>query len=478
MNETHTVRALLDFEDSRDELLFERVPGTEALLWPLARWPIARALSAENLKVVPIPKRRPSRLRYIGQQLRRALPNSASSDRLRAPIEYLFIASGTTRSVAAGGYGNWLTDAFAKALGDTAAVIQDAPIDPFSPPAARPGNPRTWTFAPALDRITRAAKFAPMPEASAQQLSTVIQRMVDPFTALLSEELREQVVGQITRRAQRTAHADREFTALLERTRPRRIYMQTAAYGDRSSFIRIAHERGIEVSELQHGWIGASHSAYNFGDVMTDPRLSTSLPDTLLSFGEYWAEHLRFPGRIVPIGKPALEDAARSAVPYADREPRLLLVSSVYERDRLLAAGRAIRQALPPSWRVVLRPHPSESADAQTLFAEAIAAGVELDRESDVNVSISRSRAVVGMISTVLFEALPFDVHIGVIETDLAQHYSDSTVFPTRLTSEDTFRDYAQRIQNERPDGARTAERIWHPNPVEAFLAETGAGSP
>jgi len=475
MNDTATIRALLELEDAAPDELFERVPGTDAHFWPLARWPIAAALSSQNLNVTPVPARLPSGFEHLRLRIGRQLPNPYSSDKINHTIENLFIVSGTTKAPTRSRTGNWLTDDFAMSLEDRAMVVQDAPLTSLTKLSDRPVNRRTRTFDAALLRVRYGTQIEPLPQTVREQTERILKVVFDHLGSLLSESTRKDLTVKILRRLHRLPHAEREYIDLLDRTEPNRIFMQTAAYGDRSNFIRLAHERNISVVELQHGWIGASHSAYNFGAAMTDTVLTKDLPDTFYTFGEYWGKHLRFPGKVVPVGKPVLEKSARLAAPYHRRQKRLLLVSSVYERERLLASARSLRSALPPDWQIALRPHPSERANAAEFFADALAAGVVLDEASEVSTSIAASRAVVGMISTVLYEALPLGVHLGVIETELASQYSDNTLFPLRMNETSGFDEFVSLLtRDEAPDPA-TTEFVWTPNAVENFKRLTTA---
>lgn len=472
MNETPTVRALLDWEDSCPDLLFERVPGSDAYFWPLARWPIANALASANLNVTAHTSlaQQTSRLYYLKRMVREALPNPASSDHLREKVDHLFVVSGKTRTSAPKGVGNWLSDAFAVALGSRAAVVQDAGFDLLTPRSDRPANSRTWTWAPASARIRDAAKAHALSDSERDKVVTFLDQVYFHLKDLLPERLHDGITQEVLGWVSRLRHSDAEFNALLGRVNPRRVYMEDASYGHLSNFIRIAHERNIEVAELQHGWIGASHAAYNYGRAWFDSDLTSSLPDTLLTFGEHWGEELRFPGKLVPVGKPLLERAAESALPFEERQCRLLVVSSVYNRDQLVAAATSLRLLLPEHWEIALRPHPSERTDAEVLFASALSHGITIDQVLDVNASISASRAVVGMISTVLFEALALGVHIGVIETDLADFYANATIFPLRLDSEESYAGFARTLCSSEAPTAGNARSIWHDRPIERFL--------
>lgn len=471
MSKTRTVSALLAAEDSGSDVLFERLYGSNAFLWPIARWPIARALSQAEVKLELRAGKPATKAQILQRVARLALPNPASADKVPS-AEHLFMVSGTTHADARRGVGNWLSDDFAEALGGRAAVIQDAPFDILTPRAKRPANPRTWTYSQASARIWRAAQATPLSDVQRERATQALSGMFDLFGPLLSQDLRQRLVGQIIPLLELTPHAEAEFIALLDRAQPQTIYMQMAAYGDRSNLIRIAHDRGISVAELQHGWIGEAHAAYNFGRAFVDSEMASSLPDTLLTFGHYWGKDLSFPGRIVPVGKPPLEATSLSAPSYDSRQRRLLVISSEYETGKLIEAVTLLRQHLPDEWELVLRPHPAERADAEVLFEQALSHGAVLDPMVDLNASLSASRAVVGMTSTVLFEALPFNINVGVIETDLAKYYANAATFPNRLDDEASYSAFAKTIQRPPVTQQSEIDDMWHPNPVSTFLTE------
>ncbi len=473
MSDTVIIRALLDLEDSGFDLLFTKVPGTQAYLWPLARWPIANALASAQLKVVgPAgPSQTFVPFDYLRLVARELLPNPRSVDRLRAEVEHLFIVGGGTHTSAPLGIGNWLSDAFAQALGDQAAVVQEDVLDfHLTRRKSRPANPRTWTKDPVATRVGRAAKGHPLDASQRERVIGFLEAIFSRLGGLLEPSQHDGIIQEVLKRASRVRYDEVEFSSILDRLRPRRIYLEEAAYGHYAGYNRLAHERGIEVAELQHGWIGASHAAYNYGQAWFDSPLTSSLPDTLLTFGEFWSEELRIPARSVPVGKPLLEFSANGARGYLERQPRLLLVSSVYETEKLIAAGVLLKRLLPDFWEVALRPHPSERANTELIFADALSHGVTIDREVDVNVSISCSRAVVGIVSTVLFEALPFNVHIGVIETDLAEFYAGNNIFPERLDDEGSFSKFVNAICSVEAPPGESGRAIWQPKSVEGFL--------
>lgn len=472
MTETAGMRALLDLEDAAPDVLFEELPRTGAMLWPMARWPVSRAIAEADIgTTVPTYARAGLKQRAV-RATRRAIPNPHAGR--RAPrADHLFVVSGWTKTPTPAGYENWLTEDFATALGDDAIVVQDAFLDRLSRGQQRPVNPRTFSHAPALERVERAAARTPLPEADRARLEAALREVFRLVPHPVGDAARERAIADALGRAARAPFAEQEFVRLLERVQPRRIYMQTAAYGDRAAQVRAARQRGIEVSELQHGWIGSSHAAYNFGAAMQRSPLVDHLPDSLLTFGEHWGSGIRFPGRIVPVGKPALDRVRNNAPAYQDRDHRVLFVSSNYDHPTVEATVLALRDALPAPWRIVVRPHPVERSTIRTALPGLAGADrIEFDGIDDATGSLLASRAVVGFSSTMLFEALAYGCHVAVVESPLAEHYADDSVFPLRIGAGADVAAVARALRNApAPTEQRFADRVWLPGAVVNFLA-------
>lgn len=471
MAETPGMRALLDLEDGAPDVLRTVVPATGDAFWPLLRWPLTRVVAEADINTVVTPGRR-TRLQAVAGQIRTRMPSRHSSDARAVRAEHLFVVHGGTRIPGATGTTNWLVDDFAEALAGDASVIQDLAFDRWTSRAERPRLERTFTFAPALARVEYLTRVSPLSTADASHLGAAVDRVFDALPFEVPPPLRDRARGQALRRAARTPHIRAEFARLLERAQPRRIFMQTAAYGDRSPMIRLAHEAGIPVAELQHGWIGASHAAYNWGAIAKEPIIAAALPDTLLTFGEYWGENIRFPGRVVPIGKP--QTAAISPPPIRERPTDVLVVSSNFETEALVRVVNTVVDLLPETWSVVLRPHPAERHLAADRYSAALTTPrVRLDLDPDVNVSLGRTRGVIGFASTVLFEALPYASPIGVIASGLADHYAPRDVFPTRLDDAASIRRFIDAVISPAPTSEHaTGDLVWQPDPLAHFLQE------
>lgn len=471
MTETSGMRALLDLEDAAPAVLFETIPGLDVPIWPLARWPFSRAIAETDIgTALPVYQRPTARQRAL-IAARRMIPNRHST-RHAPKADHLFVVSGWTKVRGQGGYRNWLADDFCEALGKSSIVAQDAYLDALSGADQRPLNRSTYTYALANERIIRRTARRPLGPQDRARVERALRAIFDLVAFDVTDAGRERAIADALGRADRARHARDEFARLLDRVTPRRIYMQTAAYGNRAPEIALAHERGIEVAELQHGWIGSSHAAYNFGAAMREPAMVRCLPDTLLGYGEYWGRDIRFPGRFVPIGKPTLDRTTLNVLPWADRPRTVLFVSSNFEHDLVDRALLAVRDALPSDWSLVLRPHPVERATAAQRHAAVLAHdGIELGLSVDGGEALARSRAVIGFSSTMLFEALAYGCHTAVLESVLAEHYASADIFPTRIDRELTQVDVAVQGFLSPPTAVdRTlSDSVWRPDGTSAF---------
>lgn len=476
MSETAGMRALLDLEDSGADELRESVPGTDIPLWPLARWPVSRALAEADIGTTVPTYPTPPALHRLQASIRRALPNPHSSRRI-ARADHLFVVSGWTKSTGTTGFKNWLSDDFAESLGDDAVVLQDAPLDRLSRGQLRPANPRTWSFAGQLRAVTRDATSAPLSASAEKSLRDTLARIFSLLAHPTTEVGRQRAVDDVVGRAARAEFARRRFRSVLDRVRPRRIYMQTAAYGTRAPEILLARSLGVEVVELQHGWMGSSHAAYNVGAVMREGDLRRCLPQTVLGYGEFWGRDIRLPSEFVAVGKPTLDPARLQSPSWNSRPRRLLFVGSNFAPDVVEHVLLELADALPQDWSLVLRPHPVERRDASVRYARALRhPRIALDEIPDAELSLASSRAVVGFSSTMLFEALAFGCHVAVVESALADHYAAADIFPTRIAEDGSdASSCADRFTAAPDDADRTlTESVWKSDAVANFLRFAG----
>jgi len=476
MKMSESVASLIALEDAAPAALFETLPGTDIQLWPLLRWPVARSLAEVELHTAAV-RRKVSRFHTLERAATRAIPNRRASRRMRAPRDVLFLVNGGRFTTSPEGRVNPLVDGFASAVGSDGYVLQDAPIGAFASRSERPALASAFTFDDVAVEVEALAKFSPLDESQLRFLHSYVSTIYQELGASVPHKRQSETERQLRIRVARARHTVPRFDRIIDRVQPRLAIVETGAYGDRSPLIQSLKSRGTIVAECQHGWIGASHAAYNAGAAMKTPALARCLPDDLLTFGEFWSESVQFPGNTVAIGKPHLEAVASQARGKSANSTTVIVVSSVVERDEMTRFTLALRELLPSEWTVLYRPHPSERDTVDSLYPGLAAApNVGFDLERDVYDSVARAAAVFGLASTVLYEAVALGCRVFVKDSPLAALYVDSAIFGDPIRDDGELASVVRELHME--SAAQTSESrqalidsVWKPHAIANFSA-------
>lgn len=457
-------RALLHLEDESPDILFERLPGAEVPLWPTVRTEFMVAMQHHDFGSVSLPAAPATRVRTWAHIARSLFGSRWDSHGIREARAALYLVSGVTTYQAAGRTRNWLVGDYLDRYPSRSALLQWRPIGP-TPPAF----PLTRSLEPMVIRSGLRARFSRRSVDGAR-----VRVLVREFADRLDDRLTNQQVDAISSTAIYAAataqHQQEAFARVLDAVDPRLVVMEDASYGTRGALISTMKARGILVVEPQHGWIGPTHAAYNFGSAMSAPELSVTLPDELLTFGEYWSEGIRHPAPSTAIGKPHLETMATLAPRWSDRPREVLMVSSVTDPEAMTEFALALRRELPTDWLLRFRPHPSERPVVQNVYASMLAVpGIALDEVSDVYESLARARGIVGIASTVLFEALAMGCRVFVLDSAFADYYVGELFGPT-VSGASGAGGVARRLIESAPaQNTVSRDAIWKPGAVDNF---------
>jgi len=458
--------ALVALEDDAPDVLYEVMPGTDLPLWPQVRTSIAQATAAAELGAerVATPV---SRLRMAADLASGLAPWPRSADWLRRHRDTVFFVAGGSVSRGDHGLENELVDEFVD-VAPGSAVVQVRPV----PRGAR-RIPLTRDLESTLARADLARKFRPIPPGSLASALTAVRAMARALDFPLDADALASIESQAAARLASLPHRARALGAVVDRLSPMTAVVEDASYSSAALLVTLLKRRGAHVIEPQHGWIGPSHGEYNFGSAMASGPLGEALPDVLMTFGEFWGEGIRHPADVVVVGKPHLEVRRRAILPIDERPKRLVVVSSVVDAEGTEAFTLRVRAELPGDWEVVFRPHPMERATvAERYPGLATAEGVTFDSEGDIHDTLLSSRAVVGVASTVLYEALAFGCHVFARESAFAEYYL-GPFFGPLVASEADIRAMVTSVANGDVPGVEGAvlESIWKTGARENFAA-------
>eukprot|EP01041_Mallomonas_annulata_P033607 gene33607-56255_t len=99
----------------------------------------------------------------------------------------------------------------------------------------------------------------------------------------------------------------RKYRSAFERAGARLLLKEEACYGgaDNASAVIAARDLGMATAEYQHGAITFGHDAYNFAPaILESAAYRRTLPDYLLTYGQWWGEQVNAPVRKIAIGNP------------------------------------------------------------------------------------------------------------------------------------------------------------------------------
>lgn len=461
-------QSLIDLEDADPDVLHEHLPGSPVPFWRQIRSSMSFVFDELDHQVRHVPAPPPKRGETVRELTRAFMPVRSDSAFAREAADVVYFVDGGTVLRDGARLRNWLVDDFARATQPEPILLQWRRLS---------RNLDLGPYGSAYSLASLSTRSAVYARALRRDPSAQVERLVDEFLRLLGSPFDESRVAEIKRAAvyheRVRPFLDDGFSRLMDRLRPRVVVMQSAAYGAWCSLIAIMKSRGITVAEPQHGWIGPTHAAYNFGRAAFSEHFRESFPDELLTFGPYWEEGLKFPGRLVTIGKPAIESAVTKA---RGRPPRreVLIVSSTTDPEEMNAFVRDLRARTDASRPIRFRPHPSERPVLEDRYgALRSLPGVEFDLALDVYESLSRAAVVIGIASTVLFEAKAFGCEVLVRESPSNDYYVGG-LFGEPYGGPDAARAMAERInrledQTDVGDPGIERDTMWAPDSLGRF---------
>lgn len=456
------VKAILTLEDEAPDSLFEVLPGATVPFWANVRVQIAWALAERETGSVAVTSHSTwTRWGELKRVARGYLPSRWDAVRRARSHEVCFYVSGATLAEEGGHARNWLVDDFAEATAN-AVVVQQRPL-----PSAigRPVFQPTYSMESGTARARWRERGTALAPAYADQMNRLLAdyahrlgQNADAFTALGTRALRAERLRPFQME---------ELQRMIERMSPRIVFFDNGSYTYNGEALGIMKDSGAYVVEPQHGWIGPSHPAYNFGRAFEHPSLRRALPDELLTFGSYWSASVRHPGRVTAIGKPHLERQTSAA--SSIRPKQILVVSSRVAPEQTDAFVVGLHEAVGDEWSIVFRPHPGERDETSRRYPRlSSTAGIAVDVAPDVFESLKRAAVVVGEASTVLFEARAFGCTVIARDSSFAGNVIGDAFGPRA-------RDVAAvkaRLAEVSSDGEVVADpdrSIWSPNPIGVY---------
>lgn len=253
------------------------------------------------------------------------------------------------------------------------------------------------------------------------------------------------------------------FERFLAKIRPRLVLVENGCYGGSLAiFIYCARKAGVRVAEYQHGLVSKNHHAYNYGDSLIHSEYREYLPHDFLSYGQLWSDAITVPCNKINIGNPWLSTIANQNLASASNlhKTDYLIVSSGLNPNILIKFCIELRAAQ-PNTTIKIRPHPSERAHAKLIYGALTKQNITIDDEENVYLTLAHSGAVIGEISTVLYEAVIFNLPVFCLESAVSRDNNVEGV----VTFISSVADLLNGLKSFNPEIIALENRkIWEPN--------------
>lgn len=405
-DDLYSLQNLLAIEDDPG-LLRIVYPGTSVPVWSLIRVAFLRSIMSDMLFASD---------GLIGQSnirshmpklktLASAILHNLHSRTQMSDIDICYISTGFGTFRQDGETRNRLVGYFADCYPDRSLIYQ---------------GPGDWTW---QGDVRHCAMLSSIPFAARSRLqarvstdathrsmaSDVIERASRNWTAvggyLLRTEhmtrLKQSLAGQLA-----VFHRTVDYYSKWFSRCPIRILIkEDACYGGTSVPVIYAARRvGLTIAEFQHGAISQGHDAYNVAPaIVKSPEFRQTLPDYLLTYGEWWNDQCTTPVRKIAIGNPHFTESIRKlSVKDRLRNDILILGDGIDTRMYLDLCAEIVRTTGRDGRRILFRPHPFERGRVSDSDCPD---GVLLDRNADIYQSLREASLVISELSTGLFEA-------------------------------------------------------------------------
>lgn len=273
-----------------------------------------------------------------------------------------------------------------------------------------------------LDIIRKIFKYDE--EKNGKELAAFARKVIASFEKscqiVLSKELKKSIFLDIVHVHKELFYHKIWARIVLALIRPK-LVMVTVGYGFLVQvMVAEAKRKHIPTVELQHGRIGETHLAYNYiyrGEL-------ESFADYMFVYGNYEKVTARFPiadDHVIAVGCPEWEKKVRYYAKHkkSNRKKVIVFLSALGTGDIISKYALEMRKSPKlKNYRMIYKLHPAEYNDWKSWYPELKDSGLEIieDNLHDIYYYLGHSDYVVGISSTVLFEATGFNTQIFVVK--------------------------------------------------------------
>jgi hypothetical protein len=195
--------------------------------------------------------------------------------------------------------------------------------------------------------------------------------------------------------------------------RPKRIFFILNEI--QKGLVAAAQSLQIPVFEMQHAAIDRTHAAYSYPNIITKNDNRVIIADYLLTFSDYWSNGFNIPTKALTIGNNIF---AKKLNKTDIQDNSILFISSIIHGDYLSPIAIQYAQKH-PNIEIKYKLHANEFKTEwqyKELFKNQKNISV-IKNETPIDILIAKSKLVVLINSTVLYEALQMSTKVAIYKT-------------------------------------------------------------
>ncbi len=417
---------LLEIENDRQLLKF-RFAYKDTLVWPFIRFCTLQSLQLNELQK---PGGNGGSTSFAGNCFWTKIGNGIVKNPFfsgRKPIMFLYGCGGNVTDEQGKIY-NRIFDGFAGLYADKTYILDRTERDIAKKAVLK--KHYTYLTDCAVDYMVETVNTDPKDMEMAGQLLKYLKKIMSPYT--LTHSQAETIRQLILLYSKKIKYQDIFYRNLFRLVRPKVVFIEDGCYGERNAYLcKLLSEMKIASAEIQHGWIGARHIAYNYGQLIRQNReYQTYMPDYYCGMAEYWLKQIRVPVKKVCLGNPTFwtnyeKYYTKSKQAENARSEKTILWLG-FEDDRLnMDVLRDFLMRSQGKYQILLRNHPLLRERSDLLYKNLIrnAPNLRVDSSQTVYEAFTRCDYVVSEASTAIYEALAFGKQVFVYQSELSRHY-------------------------------------------------------
>jgi len=223
------------------------------------------------------------------------------------------------------------------------------------------------------------------------------------------------------------------YRFLLEKIQPKVIIYVVGYSVENMIVAELGKELGIPTIELEHGHMGKEHLAYNF---KANVKLNT-FPDYLFVSGQHEVDNVRLPiskNNVYVIGSPELDKKVNyynSALLGKNKKKKIITFISSGEKELIEIAKGMYERLNKDEYKIYFKLHPGEYKNKESKYSDLVKTGIEVvsDSKHDIYYYMAVSDYLIGIASTVLFEATRFNPEIMILR--VGRYLSSESIVDT-----------------------------------------------